>query len=77
MLSANYLLLCDAILAEQQVLCVYEGRYRCAYITGTRKRGEEAVLARQFGRESSSPLPQWRCLKLANVSDAHARNGRR
>ncbi|WGR67779.1 MULTISPECIES: hypothetical protein [unclassified Bradyrhizobium] len=75
MLCANYLLLCDAIL-EQQVLCVYEGRYRCAYITGTRKRGAEAVLAWQFG-ESSSPLPQWRCLKLANVSDAHARNGRR
>ena len=33
------------------------------------------MLPWQFGGESSSPLPQWRCLKLANVRDARARNG--
>ena len=34
------------------------------------------MLAWQFGGESSGPLPQWRCLKLANVSDARTREGR-
>jgi hypothetical protein len=34
------------------------------------------VLAWQFGGESSGPLPQWRCLKLANVSNARPREGR-
>lgn len=34
------------------------------------------MLAWQFAGESSGPLPQWRCLKLANVSEARAREGR-
>ncbi|MBR1155465.1 hypothetical protein [Bradyrhizobium sp. JYMT SZCCT0428] len=68
----------DAILAEKQVVCTYEGRYRelCPHILGLSKRGEEAVLAWQFAGESSGKLPQWRCLRLAAVRDAHARNGR-
>ena len=33
-------------------------------------------LAWQFAGESSGPLPQWRCLKLDNVSDARPREGR-
>ena len=41
----------------------------------TPARGEEVVLAWQFGGESSGPLPQWRCLKLANISNAHMREG--
>src|ERR1700761_4091693 len=67
-----------AIQREQQVVCRYEGRHRelCPHITGTNKSGEEVVLAWQFGGESSGPLPQWRCLKLANVRDARARDGR-
>src|SRR5206468_12793956 len=67
-----------AILAEQQVTCVHEGRYRelCPHIIGINKSGQEAVLAWQFAGGSSGPLPQWRCLKLANVSDARAREGR-
>jgi hypothetical protein len=75
--SRNYTLLRNAILAEQQVTCVYEGRYRelCPHIIGTNKRGAEAVLAWQFAGESSGRLPQWRCLLLANVSQARARNG--
>jgi len=75
--SRTYALFRGAILTEQQVTCVYEGRYRelCPHIIGTNKNGEEAVLAWQFAGESSGPLPQWRCLKLANVSDAHARDG--
>ncbi|TQF38220.1 hypothetical protein UNPF46_16985 [Bradyrhizobium sp. UNPF46] len=78
MSSRTYRLFRNAILAEQQVTCVYEGRHRelCPHIIGINKSGEEAVLAWQFAGESSRPLPQWRCLKLANVSGARARNGR-
>jgi hypothetical protein len=76
--SATYTLFRNAILAEQQVTCTYDGRHRelCPHIIGTNKNGEEAVLAWQFGGKSSSPLPQWRCLRLANVRDARVRNGR-
>jgi hypothetical protein len=65
-------------LAEQQVTCTYAGRYRelCPHIIETNKSGEETVLAWQFAGESTGPLPQWRCLRLANVSNARARNGR-
>jgi hypothetical protein len=68
----------DAILAEKQVVCIYENRLRelCPHILGLNKRGEEAVLAWQFSGESSGKLPQWRCLRLALVRDARARNGR-
>jgi hypothetical protein len=76
--SATYILFRDALLAEQQVVCSYDGRFRelCPHIIGTNKRGEEAVLAWQFAGGSSGKLPQWRCLRLANVKDARARNGR-
>jgi hypothetical protein len=75
--SANYVLFRNAILTEQQVTCVYEGRRRelCPHIIGTNKHGEEVVLAWQFAGESSGQLPQWRCLRLANVKDARARSG--
>ena len=75
--SRTYTLFRDAILREQQVVCSYDGRIRelCPHIIGTNKSGEEVVLAWQFAGQSSGPLPQWRCLKLANVSDARARNG--
>jgi hypothetical protein len=76
--SRTYTLFRNAILAEQQVTCMYDGRHRelCPHIIGTNKDGEEAVLAWQFAGESSDTLPQWRCLRLANVSGARARNGR-
>jgi hypothetical protein len=76
--SADYSLFRNAILSEQQIVCVYDGRLRelCPHIIGTDKRGEEVVLAWQFGGESSGPLPQWRCLKLAGVSNTRAREGR-
>jgi hypothetical protein len=76
--SPTYALFRNAILAEQQVICTYSGRRRelCPHIIGTNKDGEDVVLAWQFGGESSGKLPQWRCLKLANVRDARARNGR-
>jgi hypothetical protein len=75
--SSTYAIFRNAILAEQQVTCLYEGRRRelCPHIIGLNKSGEEVVLAWQFAGQSSGPLPQWRCLRLANVRDARARAG--
>ena len=76
--STTYAVFRNAILAERQVTCIYDGRYRefCPHIIGTNKDGEEAVLAFQFAGESSGRLPQWRCLRLRNVRDAEARDGK-
>jgi hypothetical protein len=76
--SDTYTLFRNAVLGAQQVVCLYDGRRRelCPHIIGTSKSGEEVVLAWQFAGESSGPLPQWRCLKLARVSEAFAREGR-
>ena len=76
--SPIYIIFRNAILAEQQVVCAYGGRYRelCPHIIGTNKDGKEAALAWQFAGESSGKLPQWRCLKIANVRNARARDGR-
>jgi hypothetical protein len=76
--SNIYALFRGAILNEQYVLCTYEGRYRelCPHIIGTNRNGEEVVLAWQFAGESSGSLPQWRCLRIANASDARVRDGR-
>jgi hypothetical protein len=76
--SSIYAVFRNAILREQQVTCSYEGRHRelCPHIIGTNKVGEEVVLAWQFAGMSSGKLPQWRCLKLANVREARARDGR-
>ena len=76
--SATYALFREAILAERQVTCQYDGRTRelCPHIIGRNRNGEEVVLAWQFAGQSSGPLPQWRCLRLANVSDARSREGR-
>ena len=76
--SPAYTLFRNAILAEQQVTCLYGGAIRelCPHIIGTNKNREEVVLAWQFAGASSGKLPQWRCLKLANVENARARDGR-
>ena len=57
--SPTYTLFRNAILAEQQVTCSYEGRRRelCPHIIGTNRSGEEVVLAWQFAGESSGQLP--------------------
>jgi hypothetical protein len=75
--SQTYALFRNAILDEQQVVCVYDGRRRelCPHIIGTNKRRDEVVLAWQFAGESSGRLPEWRCLRLANVSNARRREG--
>jgi hypothetical protein len=76
--SPTYALFRNAIRSEQQVVCIYGGRIRelCPHIIGTNRSGEEVVLAWQFAGESSGLLPQWRCLRIANVRDARVRKGR-
>ena len=68
--SRTYMRFRKAILTEQQVACIYDGRPRelCPHIIGHNKGGEEVVLAWQFAGESSGKLPQWRCLRLAQVT---------
>jgi hypothetical protein len=75
--SKTYALFRKAILDERQVVCRYEGRRRelCPHIIGANRNGEEVVLAWQFGGESSGKLPQWRCLRLSEVTDAQTREG--
>jgi hypothetical protein len=75
--SATYALFRNAISAEKQVVCSYDGRTRelCPHIIGTNRSGEEVVLAWQFAGQSSGRLPQWRCLRLANVRNARIRDG--
>ncbi|WP_342711190.1 hypothetical protein AAFG13_04010 [Bradyrhizobium sp. B124] len=75
--SRAYMLFRKAVLTEQQVVCIYDGRPRelCPHIIGHNKSGEEVVLARQFAGESSGKLPQWRCLRLAQVSAISLRKG--
>jgi len=76
--SSTYIFFRNAILSAQQVVCFYDGRRRelCPHIIGTNKNGEEVVLVWQFAGESSGPLPQWRCLKLAGITKARMRDGR-
>ncbi|KRP95993.1 hypothetical protein AOQ73_22710 [Bradyrhizobium pachyrhizi] len=75
--SKSYALFRKAILNEQQAVCIYDGRPRelCPHIIGHNKSGEEVVLAWQFAGSSSGQLPQWRCLRLAHVTDISLRNG--
>lgn len=75
--SRTYMLFRKAILTEQQVVCIYDGRPRelCPHIVGHNKSGEEVVLAWQFAGESSGKLPQWRCLRLAQVTAISLRKG--
>jgi hypothetical protein len=78
--SATYRLFAQAMAERKQVLCSYGGYRRelCPIILGHTK-GAEMALTYQFAGESSTVLPpegQWRCLALANVSDASLRDGK-
>jgi hypothetical protein len=77
--SKTYVLFREAILGEKQVTCVYKRFYRelCPVVIGQTK-GEEKVLAFQFGGDSSTELPrggEWRCLYLSRVEDPKLRGG--
>jgi hypothetical protein len=57
--SVTYALFRNAILAQEQVTCTYDGRSRelCPHIIGTNNSGKEVVLAWQFAGDSSGRLP--------------------
>ena len=79
MTSATYGRFRQAILDEQQVVCLYKGRPRelCPHIIG-HTAGAEKVLAYQFAGETSTALPpggEWRCFYLAEFSDVRLRAG--
>jgi hypothetical protein len=76
--SPIYRVIWKAIRARQQITCTYEGRHReaCPHILGYKKLGQEAVFVFQFGGESSSKLPNWRCLDVVGISDVRVRDGR-
>jgi uncharacterized protein len=78
--SRAFRLFHEAILQRRQITCAYQGQYRevCPHILGHRN-GDEKALVFQFGGGSGSRLPrsgEWRCLKLADVSDIQLRKGR-
>lgn len=78
--SATYWLIRDAIENERQITCVYRKLHReiCPHILG-RTDGQEKLLSWQFGGRTSSVLPpggEWRCLKVAEMSDVKVRDGR-
>jgi len=77
--SRAYDLFSQALLAQKQVLCLYDGypRELCPIILG-HSNGQEKALTYQFGGESRSGLPragQWRCLWLDKVSNVQLRDG--
>jgi predicted nucleic acid-binding protein len=68
-----------AIVERKQITCFYNGvrRELCPHILG-HTAGEEKALVYQFGGASTSrPLGkgEWRCLRLAQVSDVALRDG--
>jgi hypothetical protein len=77
--SATYKLFREAMFAEKQVHCFYDGHVRvlCPVILG-HSDGEEKLLAYQVGGTGSRGLPragQWKCLRLLRVKDPKLRDG--
>jgi hypothetical protein len=74
--SRSYRLFAQAIVERKHILCSYNGypRELCPIILG-HSQGQERALTYQFGGESESGLPDWKCLSLAKVSDVQLRDG--
>ena len=79
MASRNYALFERAMRLRKPLHCIYDGfpRELCSIILG-HSQGQETALTYQFAGGSSRGLPpagQWRCLRLAKVSDVQLRDG--
>jgi hypothetical protein len=77
--SRVYDLFSQAMIAQKQVLCLYDGypRELCPIILG-HSNGQEKALTYQFAGQSRSGLPragQWRCLWLDKVTNVQLRDG--
>jgi hypothetical protein len=80
MSSESYSLFVRAMIERTPISCVYRGHRRefCPHILGHGKQGEERSLVFQFaGGTSAGRLrkPDWKCLRLADVSDAALSDG--
>lgn len=78
--SDVYQLFVQAMIERKHIVCMYDESKRelCPIILGHSK-GEEKALTFQFGGDSKIGLPaggDWRCLFLANVTDAWPEDGR-
>jgi hypothetical protein len=78
--SKNYKIFERAMRRRKPVLCMYDDHARgvCPIVLGHSRAGEEKALTFQFAGGSSSGLPrggQWRCLRLAEVSEAELCDG--
>ena len=77
--SATYTLFRNAILGEQQVVCLDDGRGRelCPDIIGTNKRGEEVALGGSSPASNQAAARNGDALKLAKRrGNARTREGR-
>jgi hypothetical protein len=77
--SHTYQLFRQAIIERKQISCTYNGLPReiCPHVVGTTD-GREQALSFQFAGKSSQGLPpggEWRCMKLALVSNAVIKDG--
>jgi hypothetical protein len=74
--SHTYRLFAHAMVSRRQVLCTYNDHHReiCPIILG-QTEGEEMALVYQFGGQTESRLPEWKCFRLADVSDVRLCEG--
>jgi hypothetical protein len=77
--SATYQLIREAMFAEKQIVCSYDGHRRelCPIVVGHSGK-EEKLLAYQIGGTSSKGLPpggQWKCLSVGKIRDVTLRQG--
>jgi hypothetical protein len=78
--SKNYKIFERAMRRRKPMLCMYDGHPRalCPIVLGHSSGGEEKALTFQFAGGSRKGLPrggQWRCLWLAEISEAELCDG--
>ena len=77
--SEHYQLCFEAILARQRMVFTYRDRRRevCPHVLGL-TRGQEMLLAYQFGGETNTGLPsggEWRCFQVAEMHSIDSQEG--
>lgn len=77
----------QAIAEKKQITAIYDGlpREMCPHVIGTNKEGDQQCLFYQFAGQSSrgifaltdpNAFQNWRCLKIAKLSNVQAREGK-
>ena len=74
--SETYALIAKAMKTGKQVVCLYDGHPReVSPVLLGHTKSEEKALVFQFGGQSRSRLPDWKCFFLAKVSEVQLRDG--